>query len=44
MLPGQLTEELALEVLMFTKLFGRANWEALDAQEEENEKAPLEVE
>jgi len=44
LLPGQMTEDLAQEVLMFTKLFGRANWDILDRQAEEAEEKVKEVE
>ena len=33
LLPGQVTDELAEEVLIITKRFGRANWDALKAME-----------
>ena len=33
LLPGQITEELAEEVLIITKRFGRANWDALNRME-----------
>ena len=34
LLPGQLTEEIAEEILAVTKRFGRANWDALKAAKE----------
>ena len=33
LLPGQVTDELAEEVLIVTKRFGRANWDALNRME-----------
>ena len=33
LLPGQVTDELAEEVLIITKRFGRANWDALNSKE-----------
>ena len=32
--PGQITDELAEEILIITKRFGRANWDALNRMEE----------
>ena len=37
--PGQLTDELAEEVLAVTKRFGRANWDALNRLEKETAAA-----
>ena len=33
LLPGQLTEELAEEMLAMAKRYGRANWDAIKAGE-----------
>ena len=33
LLPGQITDELAEEMLIITKRFGRANWDALNRME-----------
>ena len=35
LLPGQVTEELAEQILAVSKRYGRANWEAINAAEEE---------
>ena len=35
LVPGQVTKELGEELLAMTKRYGRANWDALNAQEEE---------
>ena len=37
LLPGQITEELGQEMLVYTKRYGRANWEALNAMEKAEE-------
>ena len=39
--PGQIPEELDDEILIFTKCFGRANWDALNALEEGEEAAQV---
>ena len=39
LLPGQVTDELAEEVLIITKRFGRANWDALNRMEKERKLA-----
>ena len=46
LLPGQITEELGQEMLIATKRYGRANWEALNAMEkaEEDEVETAETE
>ena len=36
--PGQMTEELAEEVLILTKRFGRANWDALKRLEKQQKQ------
>ena len=38
LLPGQITEELGQEMLIATKRYGRANWEALNAKKETEEE------
>ena len=40
--PGQITEELAEEVLIITKRFGRANWDALNRMEKAKKTAETE--
>ena len=37
LLPGQITEALGQEMLVYTKRYGRANWEALNALNEAEE-------
>ena len=39
LLPGQITDELAAEMLIITKRYGRANWDALKRLEKEREKS-----
>ena len=39
LLPGQITEELGQEMLVATKRYGRANWEALNALEKAKKAA-----
>ena len=39
LLPGQVTDELAEEMLIITKRFGRANWDALNRMEKAAKKA-----
>ena len=41
--PGQITNALAEEVLMVTKRFGRANWEALNRLEKEQKQTETEA-
>ena len=39
LLPGQITEELGEHILEVTKRYGRANWDALNTAEEQEEEA-----
>ena len=42
LLPGQITEELGVEMLSATKRYGRANWDALNALEKADEETEAE--
>ena len=44
LLPGQITEELGEEMLATTKRYGRANWDALNANKKAEEKEETEAE